>query len=129
MAYTWIKHLHVACVVASYGLFFVRGLWMIVESPMLNRRWVRIVPHVNDTVLLAAGVTLSIMIAQYPFVAGWVTAKVAALILYILLGMYGLKHGETKRDRVIAWIAAQVVFLYIVAVAITKSTNPVAAWL
>ncbi len=128
MLYTWIKYLHVACVVVSYGLFFVRGLWMIGESPMLQRRWVKIVPHVNDTVLLAAGVTLSVMIAQYPFVAGWVTAKVVALVLYILLGMYGLKHGETKRDRVIAWIAAQFVFLYIVAVAITKSTNP-AAWL
>ncbi|TXF12600.1 SirB2 family protein [Pelomicrobium methylotrophicum] len=129
MAYAWIKHLHVTCVAVSYALFFVRGLWMIRESPLLRRRWVRIVPHVNDTLLLATGVTLSILMHQYPLVAGWVSAKVVALVLYIFLGMYGLKHGETKRDRIVAWLAAQVVFLYIVAVAVTKRTHPAAALL
>lgn len=35
--------------------------------------------------------------------------------------MIALRRGKTKRIRVVAWLAAQGVFLYIVAVAVTKS--------
>jgi len=52
--YLSIKSVHVACVAASYLLFLVRGIWMIGDSPMLRRRWVRVLPHVNDALLLAA---------------------------------------------------------------------------
>jgi uncharacterized membrane protein SirB2 len=127
MSYAVLKHLHVAAVVVSYALFVLRGVWMIRGSPMLRRNWVRIVPHVNDTVLLAAGITLAVMIAQYPFVAGWLTAKVVALLLYIGLGMVALRFGRTRRIRIAAWIAGQAVFAYIVVVAVTKNPDPLIA--
>jgi len=41
--------------------------------------------------------------------------------LYIGLGMMALRFGKTRRARVSAWIAAQLVFLYIVLVAVTKN--------
>lgn len=120
MSYVALKNIHVACVVLSYSLFFVRGVWMIRESPLVAAPWVRIVPHVIDTVLLASAIAMAVLIHQYPFVAPWLTAKVTGLVAYIALGMIALKRGRTKRARVIAWVAAQVVFLYIVAVAILK---------
>jgi len=61
------------------------------------------------------------MLRQYPFVQGWLTAKVVALAGYILLGMVALKPGRPKGARVAAWVAAQIVFLYIVAVALTRN--------
>lgn len=93
-------------------------------SPLLSARWVKIVPHVIDTLLLASAVTMAVMIRQYPFVAPWITAKVLVLIAYIVLGTIALKRGKTKRVRIAAWIAAQLVFLYIVAVALTRSPLP-----
>lgn len=36
------------------------------------------------------------------------------------LGMAALRHGPTKGARIAAWVAAQAVFLYIVAVALTR---------
>lgn len=124
MDYPTLKTLHIASVMTSYALFFVRGIWMIAESPRLTARWVRVAPHVVDTVLLASAIAMALMIRQYPFVAGWITAKVLALLLYIALGALALKRGRTKAIRVRAWIAAQAVFAYIVWVALTKNPLP-----
>lgn len=121
MSYTLIKMIHVSSVVTSFLFFFIRGIWLIRESTILHRRWVRILPHVVDTVLLASAVTLAYKIQQTPFNDPWLTAKVSGLLIYIGLGMVAMRFGKTRRTRINAWIAAQCVFAYIVAVALTKS--------
>ena len=127
MSYLALKYLHVSTV--SYGLFFARGTWMLADSPMLARRWVRIVPHVNDTVLLIAAIWLTALIDQYPGTSAWLTAKVAGLIVYILIGTVAIRRGPTKTVRAAAWVAAQLVFFYIVAVALTHDANPMRGWI
>jgi len=124
MDYASLKIVHVGCVAASYALFVVRGIWMMRESSHLQHRWVRIVPHLVDTLLLASAVALAVMSHQYPLANGWLTAKVAGLLIYIGLGTVALKRGRTRRVRVTAWLAAQAVFFYIVAVAITRQPLP-----
>ena len=121
MDYAALKSIHVGSVVASYMLFFLRGVWMMRAPALLGRRWVKVVPHVVDTVLLASAVALAMTVRQYPFAQGWLTAKVAGLILYIALGTVALKRGKSTRTRVTAWIAAQCVFFYIVMVAVTRN--------
>lgn len=118
--YTAIKHLHVACAVLSGAGFLVRGVLMMRESPLLARRWIRVVPHINDTLLLAAALALTVLTGQYPFVAPWVTAKIFGLIGYILLGSVALKAGRTKRVRIVAWAGALTLLGYIVSVALAK---------
>ncbi len=113
-----------SCAAISYALFFVRGFWMMRESPLLGARWVRVLPHVVDTVLLASALSMAFMLRQYPFVAGWLTAKVLALCAYIVLGVIALRRGRTRATRIAAWLAAQGVFAYIVAVALTRSAFP-----
>jgi uncharacterized membrane protein SirB2 len=127
MHYLALKYLHVTAVAVTGLLFFLRGIWMMRESPLLARRWVRIVPHVNDTVLLGAGLTMAYLSGRYPFVDGWLTAKVFGLIVYIILGSLALKHGGTKRARIGFWSAALATLGYIVAVAVTKNPNPFCA--
>jgi len=124
MDYASLKIVHVGCVAASYALFVVRGIWMMRESSHLQHRWVRIVPHLVDTLLLASAVALAVMSHQYPLANGWLTAKVAGLLIYIGLGTVALKRGKTRRVRITAWLAAQAVFFYIVAVAITRQPLP-----
>jgi uncharacterized membrane protein SirB2 len=125
MATYWtLKYLHVGSVVASLALFFLRGLWMIAGSSRLQRRWVKVVPHLVDTVLLGSAIALAWLTAQYPFYQPWLTAKVYALIVYIVLGSVALRHGRTLRIRVAALVAALATFGYIVAVAATRSTMP-----
>jgi uncharacterized membrane protein SirB2 len=124
MEFASLKAIHIGTVAVSYILFFVRGIWMLSDSPLLHQRWVRIVPHVNDTLLLAAGVWMTVIIQQYPGTHGWLTAKLAGLVLYILLGLVALRPGRAKRVRAAAWIAAQIVFGYIVAVAFSHDPLP-----
>lgn len=124
MSYFALKAVHVGAVIASFGLFFLRGLWMMTAPARLDARWVRVVPHLVDTVLLASAIALAIMTAQYPFVQPWLTAKVLALVLYILLGTVAIRRGRTRRVRIIAWVLAMVVFGYIVAVARARVPFP-----
>ena len=113
-----IKHLHLITVAISISLFFLRGVWKFSSSPIMQQRWVKIVPHVNDAILLTTAVLLSIEIAQYPFVHDWLTAKVVALLLYILLGMFAFRWGRTVKVQLSAWLAAMAVFAYIVLTAL-----------
>lgn len=124
MDYLTLKSLHVGCVAVSYALFLLRGIWMMRRPERLRLRWVRTLPHVVDTALLGSAVAMALMIRQYPFVAGWLTAKLLALLLYIVLGSIALKRGRTRNQRIAAWFAAQAVFFYIVAVALTRSPLP-----
>jgi len=119
-----IKHIHLTAVTLSLALFCARGIWMLLDSAWLQRRWVQVVPHVVDTVLLASAVTLSVLLQQYPFVHGWLTAKVLALLAYIGLGTVALKRGRSKPVRAAAFVAALLVFAYIVRTALRHNPWP-----
>ncbi len=125
MAYIGLKHLHTTLVTLTLLLFVVRGFWMMRGSDMLTRRWVKIVPHVIDTALLASAFGVAWVGWNYPVVAhGWITAKLVALLVYIGLGVVALKRGRTAPIRVTAFLAALAVYGYIVAVALQKSAWP-----
>jgi uncharacterized membrane protein SirB2 len=118
--YIALKHLHVTAALLSGSFFALRGIWMLRGSPRLQQRWVRIAPHVVDTVLLASALTMVFWSGQYPFVQPWLTAKVLALVAYIGLGTVALKRGRTRPVRTIAFVAALAVFAYILHVAVTR---------
>ena len=123
-AYLAIRTLHIACAAISITGFAARGALMLAGSPLLNHRFVRIAPHVVDTVLLASAVWLAWFIGQVPFAHGWITAKVLALLAYIVLGTIALRRGRTKAVRVTAFGAALAAVAYIVAVALTRDAAP-----
>lgn len=118
--YLWLKHLHISCVVLSGSLFALRGWWMLQAPHRLQQRWVRVLPHGIDTLLLASAVSLAVWSGQYPLAQDWLTAKVLALLVYIALGSVALKYGSTRTVRAWAWVAALLVFAYIVATALRK---------
>ncbi|OOV86171.1 SirB2 family protein [Oceanospirillum linum] len=116
--YAAFKHIHLLTVALSLGLFALRSVWMLLDSAQLKKRWVKILPHVVDTLLLISAIGLMFQIQQYPITHDWLTAKVLGLVAYIVLGTLALKRGKTKGIRVIALVAALGVIAYIVGVAI-----------
>ena len=88
MIYLALKHLHVACVLASGAGFFLRGLFMLAERPPGNR-WVHILPHLIDTVLLGSAIALAVI--------------------------------RTRAWRAAFFVAALLVYAYIVSVALTRN--------
>ena len=118
--YTAIKVVHAGAAVLSISLFALRGAWMLRTPERLQQRWVRIVPHVIDTVLLASALWLAWQIGT-DGTRGWLWAKVVALLVYIVLGTIALKRGRTRGVRIVAFVTALATFGYIVSVAIAKS--------
>ncbi|HKY02561.1 MAG TPA: SirB2 family protein [Burkholderiales bacterium] len=119
--YIVLKQIHLAAAIGSLSLFVLRGLLMLADSPALRGKTLRILPHVVDTLLLLAGVGLAYLLRQVPGVSLWFTAKLVALLLYIVLGSVALKRGRSKGTRAFAFVAALAVFAYIVGVAIHKN--------
>jgi uncharacterized membrane protein SirB2 len=117
-----VKSIHLSCVALSFAGFFIRGVWMIIDSPNLQRRWVKTAPHIIDTLLLVSAVILAVQMRISPLEHSWLMAKIIALLAYIGIGTVALKQGRSKQVRVTAWLLGLATFMYIVSVAFTKST-------
>lgn len=118
-----LKTIHEATALMSIFGFMVRGQWMLRGSPRLQTKWVKIAPHINDTVLLVSAILLTMRVQQYPFIDNWLTAKLLALLLYIGLGMVALRLGKTRVVRISAFVMAIVTFAYIAGVALTRDAG------
>jgi len=121
MNYLFLKLLHVALALASISGFALRWWWMKTGSQLWRHRLTRILPHVIDTLFLASGIWLTFIIHQYPFVQAWLTAKVLGLVAYVILGTLALKRARTPRGRTLAFIAAMLLFAWIISVARLKN--------
>ena len=126
--YLALKHFHITCVILSGTGFALRGWWSITGSPRLRARLTRILPHIVDSCLLASAIGLAVMAEQYPFVPGWLTAKVLGLLTYIGLGAVALRPARPKGVRVAAFVGALATLAYIVSVALSKNTLGWLAW-
>lgn len=119
--YPHIRGVHVASILASGALFLVRG-----AAQQAGARWVmaaplRYVSYAIDTVLLSSAILLCVILGQYPIAQGWLTAKVVLMLVYIVLGSYGLKRGRTRAMRLGFWLAALAVYAFIITIARTRN--------
>lgn len=121
----WI---HVVCVYLSLAGFVLRGVWMLTDSPLRLLKPVKILPHVVDTLLLLSALMLAVFTSQYPFTHGWLTAKLFALLAYIGLGLVAFRFGPNRTVRSVAFAAALLAFLYMLAVAYSRHPWPLGGW-
>jgi uncharacterized membrane protein SirB2 len=115
--YLGLRNAHIGFAVLSITLFAVRGSLMLFDSPRLQSLTLRILPHVIDTMLLTTALMLTTVIHQYPLTSGWLTMKVGLLAVYIVLGSIAIRHGRTRRIRMIAFVAALLTVGFLVTVA------------
>jgi len=117
----WVKSIHISCVILSFSGFFIRGIWMMLGSSLLYKKWVKTLPHVVDATLLLSALLMLYIMQWSVLDYQWLQVKIGALLVYIWLGMLALKPGRPKRIRFVAWLSGLIVFLFIVSVAINKS--------
>lgn len=127
MSIAVLRAIHVSAVALSFAGFAARGLGSFREARWVRHRAARILPHVIDTVLLFSALSMLWVLRLSPTSAPWLEAKISGLVIYILLGSIALRAprgGRPRRPlglRVAAWLAALVVFAYIVSVAVTQN--------
>ena len=125
MSYTILKTIHLCCAFATYVLFFVRGFWLINNSRQLSLPGIGVIPHVVDSILLLSAIGLVVLTNQYPGEQTWLNAKLIALVVYILLGISAFRWCRKRTTKLVAWLFAQLVFFYIVFVALTRTIYPI----
>jgi uncharacterized membrane protein SirB2 len=118
--YEIVKHLHLTTVVLSVVLFLLRFVLNILQSPMLQKRWLKILPHLVDTLLLVSAATLCLLIKQYPLVDAWVTEKLIALVMYVFMVTLALKLGHNSFMRGMGVLGALSWITYAGMVALSK---------
>jgi uncharacterized membrane protein SirB2 len=120
MNYLLIKHIHVTAAALSILFFIIRAYWSVTENSLLQKKVVKIAPHIIDTVLLVAAIMLSMLLgpaASQP----WVLTKIILLVAYIGVGTVAIKRGRTPGTRAVAAVIAVAIFAYIVGVALNRS--------
>ena len=114
-ALAWVlplRHLHVGLVVASGALFAVRGLAVLAQARWPMQRPARVASMAIDTLLLTAGVSLWTILSLNPWRDAWLGAKLALLLVYIMLGTLALRRARRTPVRAACLLAALVVSLF-----------------
>jgi uncharacterized membrane protein SirB2 len=116
MLYTVLKHLHVSAVVVSGLLFFWRGARVLLGYGNTGFA-LRVLPHIVDTLLLGSAIWLTLLLHQYPLTHAWLTAKLVALLLYIVFGHMALKKSRATLEQLFYFLLALALFVYILGAA------------
>ena len=118
--YAAVKHIHLMAIALSVLFFLLRFLWTIRGSKMLHKKWVKVLPHIVDTLLLLSAATLCILLSQYPFVTPWVTEKLLGLLMYLFMVTLALKIAKTGFMRAVGLVGALSWLAFTALVAISK---------
>ncbi|WP_301719969.1 SirB2 family protein [Pseudidiomarina terrestris] len=86
-----LKHLHVTFVVLSVLLFVLRFFWRCIDARVAQQKWVKIVPHVIDTLLLLTIIGMLLHWQQWPWQTAWLANKTLGLFGYIVFGLVAMK--------------------------------------
>lgn len=115
--YLQIKMVHIAAVLASGGLFAVRGALVLAGQRWAMAAPLRYLSYTIDTVLLTAALMLLTALKLNPFVIPWLSVKLTLLVAYIVLGSLALKRARSRRTRMVCYLAALACFGFMYTVA------------
>lgn len=118
--YPALIHLHRSVVSASIALFLAKGIGVALQGSWPMRAWWRRLSVVIDVFLLASGASLWALLSYHPLQQTWLGTKLALLLVYIVLGSYGLKRGATRTTRMLFFAAALLVVTQMVWIARTR---------
>jgi len=115
--YAGIKHAHMLFITISILLFEYRYFRKVFNKH--SGKFLKIFPHVNDTLLLITGISLAVIAGIKPWEQPWLAAKIMALFLYIGFAMMALKSSGKK--SILGYILATAAFIFMLFTAVTKN--------
>ena len=115
-----MKHLHMTLALISVALFTLRFVWVLMSSEQLNKKWVKIAPHIIDTLLLVLGITMAVKLSINPVEQLWLAEKILAVFAYIFTAFYTLKLAKNNTMRIIGYLGALGWVALVVKLAMSK---------
>jgi uncharacterized membrane protein SirB2 len=96
-----IKHMHLAFVVLSIILFYVRAISRINNWQLAKNKILFIGSHIGDTLLLISAFSLVYMAGLNPSEHSWLLEKIIFVIGYIGLGFVLLKQDKKSTQFIL----------------------------
>lgn len=118
--YSALKHLHISLVSLSIAFFMLRFFWRWTQSSRLQNRWVKIAPHLIDSLLLLSAIGMLKLVWGNPFALPWLRYKIILLCAYIVLGSVALKRAQSRRGQALAFTLALLCLAIMVTLAMYK---------
>lgn len=118
--YPLLKHLHLFFIALAFIVFFLRGIWMISGSGLLQKKFVKIAPHIINTLMLLTGIAIAVYLKLSPGDHPWLIAKLVGIVVFIILGIAAFKAGNPA-VRLGLWILSLLVFINVAVIAISKN--------
>ncbi len=111
-------------VLLSVCFLVIRVIGVSVNAQWVNKKLIKVAPHIIDTILLASAIGLMVILSQYPVVNAWLSAKVVALVAYVALGTMALKGQKSALQRFGFLALALLCIGYMASVALSKNPMP-----
>ena len=125
--YAEVKLAHMVFAAGSLGLFGLRGTFSVLGAkPLAHRIW-KVLPHIVDTLLLAMGVWLAVLLQLNPLHVAWLGVKILCVIAYILLGVLAFRLSGPRWLRVSLFCGAILMFAFIVSIAVLQDPRGIFA--
>ena len=116
-----LKTIHMCCALISFTGFLFRAYLMVIDSKLLNQKFMLVTPHLIDTLFLLSGFSMAFVLNMGLFAQGWLSMKILLLMFYLLFVGIALNRGKTKSIRVVSFFLAVMTFIFIVGIAVNKT--------
>jgi len=104
----------------SIVLFTYRFALTLLDSKQLQKKWLKITPHVIDTLLLLLGVAMMMKLSLNPIEQLWLGEKLIGVVAYIFTGYYTLKLARNRTLQIIGYLGAMGWVMLVVRLAMSK---------
>ena len=106
--------------IISIALFTLRFVWTLMGSVQLDKKWIKISPHIIDTILLALGIVMAVKLSINPMAQLWLAEKILAVFAYIFTGYYTLKVARNRVFQILGYLGAMGWVMLAIRLAMTK---------
>ncbi|GAA5096577.1 SirB2 family protein [Wohlfahrtiimonas larvae] len=119
--YTAMKHSHLMFVIITLCLLNFRFFWkQCVPNKPLHKIF-RIIPHINDTLLLITGAMMAYTVKFIPFAnANWLGTKLILLLVYIGFGFMAIKSPSRSSKAWMGYVLSMLSVGFMIYLAIMK---------
>lgn len=107
--YVWIKHFHIGMAYLTITLFVLRGLYRLLGGERVNAKLRKITDRISygvDTLLLLMGILLLVILQMNPVTIGWLSSKLALLVVYVVLGVFAFRNRLPLAGRWLCFVLA-----------------------
>ena len=107
------------CAVAASGLYFlIRAVAALLGAKWPRARSFKIASYMIDSVLLAAALTLVVILPKEVFANQWLSVKLGLVALYIVFGMAAMRSSLALTIRCLCLLLAVTAYASIVGTAL-----------